>query len=172
MHRRVLIILERGLDRASAMVSALQYQELFGGRQDYDVSFVNLVTPTPDVFSKRVNLLKRFRLGNLVDRLEEQRVRKHQEKIITKAADYDVVVELKIPQIQFHRRLVENTSARILYCFSDALWLPWFRRGGWEHLEELIRTSHGVVCDNKYLECFAKQFNEKVFLVNDCPQVE
>ena len=93
--RRVLVLMDMGLSVPSAMVAGLQYRELFAQRPGYEVSFESVMVPPQDWHTGVFGFLRRVRLHRLVDWLEVRRLARHQEKILQRARDCDVVVEIK-----------------------------------------------------------------------------
>jgi glycosyltransferase involved in cell wall biosynthesis len=170
--RKILIVMERGLENPSAMVAGLQYKELFEQRAGYSVRYENLI-PHFSHFSQRVMHYGRLlHLSTPVDLIDARCQKYHEDRLVEYAADCDMVFAIKIPSLEFYRRLKRLTRPKILTCISDGLWLPFFRRAGWHDLEDVLRISDGVTCESEYMANFVRRYNSRIFFVPDSPQIE
>lgn len=174
--RRVLIVLDCGQELPSATVRGMGYQELFAKRGEWAVEYASRRSP----FMSKV--LRRGHRPSLefavqvcrpaLNRINEEMIRRSEDRIAERAAGCDVVYTLKIPSWRLHQKLANLGGTRLVMDLNDGVWLPAFVRGGWEHLSEMLRTAHGVVCDNDYVAGYAKRHNPRVFVVPDPAQVE
>lgn len=168
---RVLVVMERGLENPSAMVAGLQYKELFQNH-GYTVAFENLIPSQSPALRKSLHYCRMLRLGGAVGLFEQRRIRNQEDRLVEMAQDCDLVYAIKIPSLNFYRRIRALNKPKILTCFADGLWLPYFRQCGWQDLEEILRLSDGVSCESEYMANYVRQFNSRIFTVHDSPQVE
>jgi len=168
---RVLVVMERGIENPSAMVAGLQYKELFQSH-GYTVAFENLIPSQSPALSRGLNYCRMLRLTAQVDRFEQRRNKYQEDRLVELAQDCDLVYAIKIPSLDFYRRIKALNKPKILTCFADGLWLPYFRNCGWHDLEEILRLSDGVSCESEYMANFARRYNSRIFIVHDSPQVE
>lgn len=173
--RRLMIVLD-GTESPSAHVRGMQYQDLFRQQQDYDVTYTSRKLPFmsrvlrsahPPVFEFAARALRRP-----LEQLEARIVKYQEDRIAERAADFDVIYELKVPSIRLHERLCRLNQTKVVMDLSDGLWLPFHRQFGWQKLEDMLRTAHGVICENEFVADYARKYNPKVFIVRDPPQVE
>jgi glycosyltransferase involved in cell wall biosynthesis len=88
------------------------------------------------------------------------------------ASGVDLVYLVKVPHLALYQRLRALNRPAVIADFNDGLWLPQFQRSGWQDLDEILRTAHGVICENAYVAGYARRMNPNVAVVPDAPQVE
>lgn len=94
------------------------------------------------------------------------------EDLYQLAVAVDAVYLLKVADVQFVYKLVRETCAKIVFDLTDALWMPVFKKNGWQHLNAILRTCHAVFCDNKYTYAYGRKYNKNVFSIPACTNVE
>ena len=169
MRRRVLIVLEtRSLPGAT--VRGLQFKDLFERHPHFDATFV---WRTSDFLNR---VLRRWPHRPLlrwpIQLLNRAIIRYRENRIISRARGFDLVYVLTVPSERLHERLCELPDTRVVVDLLDALWLPWFRQFGWQHLEETLARVDGVICENRWTAAFARKHNDRVFIVPDAPQLD
>jgi glycosyltransferase involved in cell wall biosynthesis len=90
--------------------------------------------------------------------------------ILKTVSTVDAIIIIKFVEPSFISLIREKSSAKILYDFDDAVWLPSFL--GEEKFNKIIQLVDFVSCDNNYLKARAKRFNEKTFVLNGPSQLE
>jgi len=87
------------------------------------------------------------------------------------AGRYDVVYICKVSSDRFVRRLRRRTQARLVYDLNDAVWLPSWKRYA-KGIGEILASVDAVTCDSPHGAAFARQYNDRSFVVPDPSQVE
>jgi glycosyltransferase involved in cell wall biosynthesis len=155
------------------MVRALQYGPFF--EKDPELS-VRFVTYRKYGVERYMNFVDRHTNGwfrswlfnpitNFVTRLNERR-------IVRMAGSFDLVYIIKVRSLSLYRNLSKVPGLRIVKDFGDALWLPCHQGWGWQGLDEMLKLATGVICENGYVESYAKRHNPCTYVVEDTPQVE
>jgi glycosyltransferase involved in cell wall biosynthesis len=168
--RRLLVVLD-SLSLPSSYASALQYREPLI-EAGYDVRFI--VRDQPEGFEQRdraANWAWRLRMPRRSHRMKSDIRRRWDDRIVELAREYDVVYAVKIPSLELHERILA-AGPRLLVLFTDALWLPWARERGWDDWERILSIAHGVLTVNEFTAARARQYNPRVFIMHDSPQVE
>ena len=98
--------------------------------------------------------------------------RSDEDSIIRTASEHDLVYCLKVPFLNLYLRLRTETSAKIIFDLTDALWLPHHRNTGWKDLEMILAIADGVFCDNEHVAEYGRKFNPNVRVIHACTQVE
>jgi glycosyltransferase involved in cell wall biosynthesis len=168
---KVLAVMERGLENPSAMVAGLQYRELFEQHGGYRVAFESLIPSHPFAVGRVMHYGRMLRLGAVMDGLDRRHQQYQEDRLVEYARDCDVVYAIKIPSLNFYRRIKALGKPKILTCLADGLWLPYFQRCGWQDLGEILRLSDGVSCESEYMAGYARSYNSRIFIVPDSPQV-
>jgi glycosyltransferase involved in cell wall biosynthesis len=79
----------------------------------------------------------------------------------------DLVSIVKSPGIRLYQRIRELAGPRLMMDINDAVWM-----GGWPDLPETLAMVDGVICENEYIAEYAHDYNSRVFVVPDSPQIE
>jgi len=93
-------------------------------------------------------------------------------KIVECSKFFDAVYLMKVPYPRLVRELKKHVRAKVIFDLTDALWKPAFRRAGWGGLEEILRTVDAVFSENEAICAFGRGFNQNVFGIPACTQVE
>lgn len=169
---KVLIIPEYPAFQPQAMVRAFQYREFFARDPDVQADFV---THRYYPAERILNFLSR-KTGNLAHPLVDwgirQITRQREPYLVQRAAGYDLVYIIKVRSLSLYQRLARETHVRIVKDFGDALWMPSHQGWGWSGLDEMLRLADGVVCENYFVEQYARGLNPRTHVVEDAPQVE
>lgn len=169
---KILIIPELPAFQPQAMVRAFQYREQFARDSDLKVTFITHRNyPVERVFNfiSRLTGHRAFPLTDWVNRLF---IRRREPSLVRLAASHDVVYVIKVRSLSLYRRLAQGTRARIVKDFGDALWMPSHQSWGWGGLDEMLHLADGVICENNYVEQYARKRNPHTHVVEDAPQVE
>lgn len=132
--KKIMIVMERGLESPSAMVAGLQYKELFEQHPGYTVTYENLVHSYSPFMSRLIHYGRMSWFSAPIILADNRRQKYHEDRLVEYATDCDVVFAIKLPSLRFYRRLKNLNRPKILTCFADGLWLPFFRRAGWGDL--------------------------------------
>lgn len=155
------------------MVRALQYQPFFEKDADCSAKYVTYrlygVERIMNFVDRHTNWLFRSRLFNPITKWI---TKLNERRIVRLAKDFDLVYVTKIRSLSLYQNLSKVPGLQIVKDFGDALWLPCHQGWGWQGLEEMLKLSTGVICENDYVEAYAKQYNARTFVVEDTPQVE
>ena len=174
--RSILVVNEGG--GPTTLVRGRQFAELFekeGIRFDF-------VSRRPQWFAKAVGWTEvrwwRNVFYRVLRRLEYVFIRYREDAIVRKARDYDCVHLLWTPSWRLHEKLWKDNKTKIVMDVSDGLWLPLYKRGGYdgrggfERVDDMLRHSHALSCENEYLAAYARKYNDNVHLTPDAPQLE
>jgi glycosyltransferase involved in cell wall biosynthesis len=165
---RLLIVIQRP-DVVTAVVRGWQYRELFERDEAWQARyvtriprwFVRLSQAWPQRRAVRWILVM---LERLVMSLSDRRIQRH-------AREADIVLAITMSSQSLQNALMRGDATYIMDLI-DGLWLPWFRQFGWDNLESMCSTAHGVTCENSYTAEHIRQYNPRVELVPDSPQLE
>lgn len=172
MALRVLIVLEAGGLVPSGLVRGLIYKDYFQ-KSGIEVRYVNrqytpifqlLVSP-----SRFGLLLIRIGLGRLFVAANQVMTKLNERTIVHLAKQYDVVYMSKVQSYSLVKRIRENSTARLVYDFGDAIWLPQFHV---PHFSDTLKLVDAVTTDNELTADYVRQFNQNCTVIPDCPQVE
>jgi glycosyltransferase involved in cell wall biosynthesis len=170
--KRALIVNDCGLFFPSGMVRALQFQPLFGCSESWQAAFTSRHSESLTRFAydrrlwaKAIRKGFRYPLKAYTSWWEQKR----EDEIVTRAAGYDLVAMIKSPGTPLYRRLRALRRPRLVMDINDAVWT---RQFAWPGLQELLREVDGVICENDCVAEYARQFNTRVFVIPDAPQVE
>lgn len=167
--RRLLIVYERE-DFPGTVVRGFQYKDLFEKNADFETRWKCRTKGIVDYCLQRVP--KRFRVRRLFESAQEAICSRREKAITAAAAESDLVYLLTVPSYRLHHSLCTDLDVPVVFDFIDALWLPWFRQFGWNHLDEMLRISSGVICENEYVAKYADSLNQRVAIVPDSPQLD
>lgn len=164
---RVLFVLNRA-DVVTASVRGLQFEQLLAEHPLVDVEFA---MRTPGWLTKvgRVWPQRRY-LRSPKDALERMTIARSENSICRRARSFDIVHLATVPSYRLFSQL-QRQSAKISMDIVDALWLPWFRKWGWERLEEMLEGADAVICENACTADYARRHSQRVSVVPDSPQL-
>ncbi len=148
---------------------ALQYKPLFDADPDFDAHFVIRI-PVWLVKLRQAWPQRRW-LRWIVDALESVVLYGSDRRIRRLGKSSDLVYAITTPSARLQESL-RQSGAAVIMDVVDALWLPWFRQFGWAHLEHLLATADGIVCENGYTADYVRQYCDVVHIVSDSPQLE
>ncbi len=166
---RVLMVYDR-LDVPSTTVRALQFADLFGRSDRFDVEFVGRQSESFHRISR--HFPRRAGLHVPIGLIDRNIQRRRDDAIVAKSRHVDLVMMMTVPSWSLHHRIRELPGVRVITDLIDALWLPCFRDLGWEHIDEMLQTSDSVICENEYTANYTAKLNSSVFVVPDAPQIE
>lgn len=171
-----LLILLDDPQLPSSRVSALQFLDRMHAA-GWEVDVAALRAPDLLARQRRVeSVAGRLRVGRaarpLIDRMQLRMQHRHEETILERARNADVVYVVKAPRLDLLRRLKALRGPRLLFHVSDAFWLPFLRAHGWAEAEEMFTLADGITTTNEYTASHIRPSNSRVFIVPDCPQVE
>jgi len=176
MAKRALIILNCGLQIPSAMVRAMQYQPLFEQSTAWNAEFVSRLSQKLLRWLARTNKPRIPLLVPLVHRPFSAYVarweQRHEEELVRRAADYDLVYLVKISHLPIYEKLRALKGPKVVMEMNDGLWLPAFQRGEWKTLDAILKVSDAVICENEHVAEYARRHNAHVRVVPDSPQLE
>jgi glycosyltransferase involved in cell wall biosynthesis len=166
--RRLLIVIHRP-DVVTAIVRGGQYRTLFECDPRWQTRyvtriprwFVRLSQAWPQRPGFRWVLAK---LERIVMGISDYRIRQ-----FAREADIVFAITMSSPSLQ---EALLRSGATYVLDIIDGLWLPWFRQFGWEHFESMVSSAHGVTCENPYTAEHVAQYNSRVELVPDSPQLD
>jgi glycosyltransferase involved in cell wall biosynthesis len=167
---KLLVVLD-SIQAASAMVAALQYKHLFDVSERYEVCFVSYADLHSPAARQLIPGLAWFEAHRLYTHYRNFRLSLRRQQIVRLAANADVVYLVKVPSLELYQSLKSLRRPRILTCFSDGLWLPFFKTW-WRDLDEILKCSDGVVCESEFMTGYASNFCPRVFRMHDSPQLE
>ena len=79
---------------------------------------------------------------------------------------------VKVAHLPLYQRLRALNRPRVIADFNDGLWLPAFQAAGWQDLDAILTTAHGVICENGHVAGYARRHNANVHVVPDSPQLD
>jgi glycosyltransferase involved in cell wall biosynthesis len=173
--RRALIVVN-GLHEPSAIVRAEQYAPFFERSSEWKASFIARRSQKWVERSNRTNRPTAPLIVPLVHRPVAAYTRhweqKREDEIVRVAADVDLVYLVKIPHLPLYQRLKALNKPVVVADFNDGLWLPAFQSSGWQQLDAILSTAHGVICENGHVADYARKHNATVQVVPDSPQLD
>jgi len=167
---RILVVLEAGDRWPSGVVRGLAYRELFS-KHGFSATFavrqplrmMDWVGRPPRILRRVVaNRAVRKHLLNWATKASEQR-------ILRIARNVDIVYMVKATSFPLVRALCQDTKARVVYDFVDAVWLSECPS---EDFHGILRSVDAVTTDNELNADYARRFNASCTVVPDAPQVE
>jgi hypothetical protein len=165
---RLVVVINRP-DVVTATVRAMQYKPWFDGDSEFDARFVFRI---PVWFVKlRQAWPQRRWLRWIIDSAEKVVLGSSDLRIRQLSKTSDVVYAITTPSARLQESL-RQSGAMVIMDVIDALWLPWFRQGGWHDLEQLLATADGIICENGYTADYVRQYSDVVHIVSDSPQLE
>ncbi len=173
--RRALIVVN-GLHEPSGIVRAEQYARFFDDSAAWKATFIARRSPKWVERSNRTNRPTAPLIVPLVHRPVAAYTRhweqKREDEIVRLAAGVDLVYLVKIPHLPLYQRLRALNKPVVVADFNDGLWLPAFQSSGWQHLDAILATVHGVICENGHVAEYARRHNSNVHVVPDSPQLD
>lgn len=167
--RRVLAVLEMGDRIPSGIVRGLVYRDLFCSN-GFSTEFVSrLPLEALDWLDRPPRLLRRIISRPWINHwLKNKVVALHQNKIICRASESDIVYLSKVLSWPLIRDLREKTTARLVYDFGDAVWLYFKDR---EEFHQILRIVDAVTTDNDLTADYIRGFNKNCTVIPDTPQI-
>jgi len=147
---RLLVVTDARLGHATRQVRGLMYREMFQ-QAGWTVEYLDL----------------RRRLGGFWAPSWGR-----ENEIVRAAREADAVYLLKVASLRLVDRLRRETSARIIFDMTDALWRPLHRRLGWRDLERILARCDAVFANHAYVSTYAQQYNPEVHIVPDAAPVD
>jgi glycosyltransferase involved in cell wall biosynthesis len=173
---RAALIVVNGLNEPSGTVRATQYASLFERSVQWRARFISRRSQQ---WTERTNRTYRPTAPLIVPLIHRPVAaytrrweRRREDEIVRLAAGVDLVYLVKVPHLGLYQRLRALNRPIVIADFNDGLWLPQFQHSGWQDLDEILRTAHGVICENAYVAGYARRLNPNVAVVPDSPQVE
>lgn len=173
---RSALIVVNGLHEPSGTVRAAQYAALFDRSSQWRATFVSRRSQK---WTERCNRTYRPTAPLVVPLIHRPVAaytrrweRRREDEIVRLAATADLVYLVKVPHLALYQRLRALKRPTVVADVNDGLWLPQFQHSGWRDLDEILRTAHGVICENAYVAGYARRLNPNVAVVPDAPQVE
>jgi glycosyltransferase involved in cell wall biosynthesis len=155
------------------MVRALQYQPYFERSDRWSAEFTSRHSEAFARLQRDQRIRSRLLLRTLGPRLRSYNARwerRREAEIVERAQSVDLVSIIKSPGERLYRRLHGLSRTRVVIDINDGVWLPFYAWRG--DLETTIAGVSGVICENEYIAGYARQFNRRVWIVPDAPQVE
>jgi len=156
------------MDLATSYVRGLQFQTLFANDKNFEATFVSRM-PAWLISLERIWPRRRW-LGWPIRWFSKFWINRQDAKVVRLAKNSDLVYLITVPSYQLHRRL-KQLSVPVVHDLIDAVWLPWFQKLGWENIEKILSTSDAVICDNDITAKHVSQYNRRVFVSPDSPQL-
>jgi glycosyltransferase involved in cell wall biosynthesis len=173
---RSALVVVNGLNEPSGIVRATQYASHFDRSSQWRASFISRRSQKWTARSNRTYRPTAPLVVPLIHRpvaaYTRRWERRREDEIVRLAGDVDLVYLVKVPRLALYQRLRALNRPTVIADLNDGLWLPQFQRSGWQDLDEILRTSHGVICENSYVAGYARRMNPNVAVVPDAPQVE
>jgi hypothetical protein len=155
----------------SVMVRAEIFAQVLK-KDGYEVSFYYDYSKTLQRFLELFLKFKflYFIFYSLLERIQKVVAKIKRLTIFKVVSTCDGIIIIKYVEPSFISWIKGKSSAKILYDFDDAVWLPAFM--GEEKFNSIIGLVDFVSCDNNYLKAKAKRFNENTFVLNGPSQLE
>jgi hypothetical protein len=173
--RRALIVVN-GLNEPSGTVRAEQYAPFFEQSSEWRASFIARCSQKWVQRSNRTNRPTAPLIVPLVHRpvaaYTKHWEQKREDEIVSLAAGVDLVYLVKVSHLPLYRRLVALGRPVVIADFNDGLWLPAFQASGWQDLDAILSTVHGVICENNHVADYARRHNPNAHVVPDSPQLD
>ncbi len=170
--KRALIVNHCGSLAPTGLVRALQYRPFFERSDRWSAEFTSRQSESFARFLRDQRVSRKLvirTLGPVLMSYIERCERRREDEIIERAQNADLVSVIKSPGERLYQRLNRLGRPRVVVDINDGVWLPYY---GWRDIEKTIAEVSGVICENDYVACYARQFNPRVWIVPDAPQVE
>jgi len=172
MSIRVFMLLESSAN-PSSYVAGLQYEQEFRRDPGFTLETAYRCDVGESTENDRIrHWARRARVPSLGRRWVDRRMSRQEEELVARARRADVVYAVKIPSLSLLRRIREGGGPPILFAHGDAFWLPLAKQEGWGDLEAILRFVDGVTCVNDFTAERVANWNSRVHIVPDCPQIE
>ncbi|MGD8452870.1 MAG: glycosyltransferase family 4 protein [Phycisphaerae bacterium] len=169
---RMLAVLEAGDRYPSGMVRGLIYADLLRVH-GFQTTFTARLSPhwlrmveEPPPWWRRLHGHNGARVAR---RMFERATPLNEQRIVEQAADCDIVYLSKVLSLPLVQALRQQTKARLVLDFGDAVWLytpdP-------EPFHEVLRTVDAVTTINRATADYIRRFNTNVTIIPDSPQLE
>lgn len=156
----------------SSRVSALQFVELMR-TAGWEVEVGALRAPELMARQRRAeHIAGRLRMRRAARPFVARMEQRHEDDLVARAAEADVVYVVKAPRLDLLRRLAALARPKLLFHVSDAYWLPFLRAHGWADADAMIALANGITTTNEFTAAHVRAIHANVFVVPDCPQVE
>lgn len=176
MAARQALIVVNGLNEPSGIVRAQQYSPFFERSSEWKATFIARRSQKWVERSNRTNRPTAPLIVPLVHRpvaaYTKRWEQKREDEIVRLAADADLVYLVKVAHLPLYQRLRALNKPRVIADFNDGLWLPAFQAAGWQDLDAILTTAHGVICENGHVAAYARRHNANVHVVPDSPQLD
>ena len=174
--KRALIVLDCGVRWPTGMVRAMQFEPLFALSEAWHAEYISR---HPEHVVKLLYHSGRGLGWRILIRAARPFLmayydywsKRQDERIVERAAAFDVVCIVKSPSLPLYRRLLGLGRPRVIMDINDAVWLQ--KKGGdWKELDRMLAEVHGVICECEYVADYARRLNANVTVVSDAPQLE
>ena len=176
MAARQALIVVNGLNEPSGIVRAQQHAPFFERSNEWKATFIARRSQKWVERSNRTNRPTAPLIVPLVHRpvaaYTKRWEQKREDEIVRLAADADLVYLVKVAHLPLYQRLRALNKPRVIADFNDGLWLPAFQAAGWQDLDAILTTAHGVICENGHVAGYARRHNANVHVVPDSPQLD
>ena len=157
------------MDIVTATVRGLQFKPFFAEDPEFLVEYT--VWMPPWLFRLSQMWPQRRLLAWPMQFFQRLVLRWREARLAARAREFDLVYLITVYSDPLYRRLFRQNTA-VITELIDGLWLPWFRKFGWDQLEDILAKSAAVFCENRYTAAYAERFNDQIHIVTDSPQVE
>jgi glycosyltransferase involved in cell wall biosynthesis len=164
---RVLAVINRP-DLVTSIVRVMQFVE--AAADDPRIELRTLARIPPWLSRLEQNWPRRKWLRWVVDLLQRAVMRRADRRILRQSAKADIVYTVTTPTAELNQR-IQRQGAVLVMDIIDALWLPWFRRFGWQNLESMLAAADGVICENRFTHAYVSQHARRTQIVPDVPQL-
>jgi glycosyltransferase involved in cell wall biosynthesis len=164
---RILMVLEQGDRLPSGYIRGLVYKE-FLASHGFSATFVSrqplhLLDGLPYILRRVANV------APVRNRLMKWMIKASEHQILRLARNASIIYLSKVTSYSLLRRICQETNARIVYDFGDAIWLQ-----EWDPNEfnEILRRVDAITTDNELTANYVRQFNPNCTVIPDAPQIE
>ena len=173
--KRILLVSDMGVAQPSGWTRAVFLKPWFP-KFGIEADYVFRRSPSLNRFLERQGpIASRFAAAGVTRplRLADALIARVNElRILRMAHRYDAIYLQKITSPKFVAELRKRTSARIVYDFSDAVWLKWRADYAGARVLENLKHVDAVTTDNAYTRGYIERLNPNVYIFPDTPQVE
>lgn len=172
MKRRILILTEYAKATPTAVVRALQFKPLFESDPEISATFAFYRNYNFERYFYYIDRKTGSKFYPLYKPVLDRVAHRNASKLVRSSEEFEAVYIVRVRALSLYHLFQRNQKTRILTDFGDALWLPSHAGWGWQDIREMLKASSKIICENRYVEAFAKTLNEKTVVVEDTPQVE
>lgn len=90
---------------------------------------------------------------------------KSSTEILESASKSDLVYLLKIDSLPLVKAIKSKCTCKVIFDLTDALWMPHFKKDGWNDLNDILSSCDAVFCCNDFDSKYALSHNKKVFVI-------